>query len=250
MMDKYASTILIELEREGTARFSELMKAIKNPRTLSKKLKELNSLGMVESKDGVYSLSGKGKQAAGFVKSWLELIEAPKAEIVNLDRIPHRAFADVLERYCKILLDRFKNRLLGVLVFGSVARGDWTKDSDIDLLVVVDGWEKPTWERTGELMGLMDGLRQTREFKKAVGQGFIPIIQHYPLSGLEAERSHRIYIDACVDGIVLYERDGFLTRVLGNFRRRMAKLGAHKVYLPKGYYWVLWKGRAGEVFEL
>lgn len=251
MIDRYAGVLLLELERRGVARFGELMEAIKNPRTLSKKLKELGSLGMIESRDKIYTLSEKGKRAVGLVKSWFELVGAPETKITNLERIPHRAFADVLGRYCQILLEHFKDRLLGLLVFGSVARGDWTPNSDIDLLVVVRGWEKPTWERTRELGELISKLRQTQEYKKAVEQGLVPIVQHYPLDDVEAKGSHRIYIDACMEGIILYERDGFLTRVLGDFRKRMADLGAYKVCLPKGgYYWVLWKGKAGEVFEL
>lgn len=250
MIEKHASCLLIELERRGRARFGELLEVLGNPRTLSRKLKELGTSGLLGSEDKTYFLSEKGRKVAELCQTLLELIEAPEAEPMNLDRIPHRPFADVLGRYCKILLNHFNNRLLGILVFGSVARGDWTPHSDIDLLVVVEGWRGPTWERTRELATLIEELRKTREYKEAVRWGFIPIIQHYPLDREEAERSQRIYIDACVDGIVLYERDGFLTKVLGEFRRRMAKLGANRVYLPKGYYWVLWRGKAGEVFEI
>lgn len=149
-----------------------------------------------------------------------------------------------------MLLDHFADRLLGIMVFGSIARGDWKKDSDIDLLVVVDGWDSPAWSRTRELILLINKLRQTPEYRSSVEHGFIPIIQHYPLNRREAETSQRIYIDACVDGIILYEKDGFLSRVMEGFRRKMRDAGAKRVYLRNRYYWVLWEGKAGEVFEL
>ncbi|MDI6819925.1 MAG: nucleotidyltransferase domain-containing protein [Candidatus Hodarchaeaceae archaeon] len=250
MIDRYASVLLLELEHKGAARFGELMESLKNPRTLSKKLRELSSLGMVESRDKIYSLSEKGRRAAGLAKSWFELIEVPGAEITNVDRIPHRAFADVLERYCKILLGHFKDGLLGVLVFGSVARGDWTPDSDIDLLIVVEGWKKPTWERSEELLKLRDELRNTGEFSRAVRAGFVPIIQHYPLDKDEALRFHRMYLDACLDGIILFERDGFLTGVLEGVRKKLIEEGTRRVTTPSGeFYWVRVPSVAGEVLK-
>jgi len=251
MIDKYASALLLELKDRGTARFSELGGILRNPRTLSKKLKELRSLGMVECKDGIYSLSEKGRRAAELVQSWKELLEGPKAEIKNLYRIPHPVYGGVLRRYCELLLNHFKERLKGVLLFGSVARGDWTPSSDLDLLIVVEGWRKPTWERIRELMRLEDELRNTPEYTQALKAGYIPIIQEYPLDEEEALRTQRIYIDACMEGIILYERDGFLTHIFDNLRKRMMELGSRRISTPDGkHYWVLWQGRAGEVFEL
>lgn len=250
MIDRYACSIILELERRKTARFGDLLGTVRNPRTLSRKLKGLASIGLVESDGGVYSLSPRGRRAAELAEGWFELLDGARIEVRNLDRIPHRAFAEVLGSYCRILASRYRGRLLGVLVFGSVARGDWTEDSDIDLLVVVEGWNKPTWERSRELAKAVEELRRMPEYRDAVERGFIPIIQHYPIDAEEARRTHRIYIDACMDGIVLYERDRFLTGLLSAFRQRMVDMKARRVCLPKGYYWVLWSGRAGEVFEL
>jgi hypothetical protein len=206
---------------------------------LSKKLRELRSLGLVESRNKIYSLTEKGRRAAELARDWTELIEAPKAEVKNLDRIPHRVFAEVLKRYCKILLDHFKDRLLGVLVFGSVARGDWTPDSDIDLLVVVEGWGKPTWERSEELLKLRNELRGTEEYSRAMRAGHVPIIQHYPLDKDEALGFHRMYLDASLDGIILFERDGFLSGVLEGVRKKLIEEGARRVTSPSGeFYWV------------
>ena len=251
MIDKYVGALLVELGRKGTARFGELLEILKNPRTLSRKLKELGSLGLVESKDKTYSLSEKGKRAAELARTWFELLEAPKAEIVNVDRVPHPTFGEVLKHYCELLLDHFRERLLGVLVFGSIVRGNWTRDSDIDLLVVVRDWNVPSWDRTRELIELGKGLRKSEEYKSSVVRGFVPIIQEYPLDEKEARIPQRIYIDACVDGVILFERERFLTAVLDGFRKRLKELGARKVVLPDGkYYWILHECKAGEVFAL
>ncbi|MHC1724535.1 MAG: nucleotidyltransferase domain-containing protein [Syntrophobacteraceae bacterium] len=47
----------------------------------------------------------------------------------------------------KVLLDaRFSHRLKGIVLFGSYARGDFTRGSDIDLLVLVSPLSDPVAE--------------------------------------------------------------------------------------------------------
>jgi len=169
-----------------------------------------------------------------------------------VERIPHAYLAPVIKRYCEMLRDLLGDRLISVMLFGSVARGDWDKDSDIDILVVAEGWgDKPVWERIKELRKAINRLEQTPEYLEAVRTGYWPVIQNYPLSPDEARRFKRIYLDAIIDGIILYDREGFLERVLRSLRRRLEELGSHRVVLPNGrFYWVLKKVRAGEVIAL
>jgi len=97
-------------------------------------------------------------------------MSAPQV-IKNLDKIRHPVFADVIKKYCEILLQHFGERLMGVLLYGSIARGDWDRDSDIDVLVVVRGWEeKHGWDRTLELMALENRLAETEEYRRATGR--------------------------------------------------------------------------------
>ncbi|HEY3822681.1 MAG TPA: nucleotidyltransferase domain-containing protein [Polyangiaceae bacterium] len=52
--------------------------------------------------------------------------------------VPPRAAAAARELKARVG-DRFGGRLLELRLFGSYARGDWGADSDVDVLVVVDG---------------------------------------------------------------------------------------------------------------
>ncbi|MFQ5710577.1 MAG: nucleotidyltransferase domain-containing protein [Candidatus Geothermarchaeales archaeon] len=182
----------------------------------------------------------------------LSLILMDKPPVKNVEKIPHAAYAPVIKRYCELLHQRYGGRLMGVLLFGSIARGDWEYNSDIDLLIVVDEWDdQPAWIRVRELQRVRRRLRETREYKTALEAGFTPIIQHYPLSLEEAKEFHRVYVDACIDGVILYDKNGFLEDIITSLRNTLAEMGARRIVIPgRGYYWVLKEVKLGEVFKL
>lgn len=249
LVDKYASDILRSIRSRGFARFKDLKGVVHNPRTLSSKLKRLTMMGLIKDEGG-YRLTNTGSEAASLLERLRSLLERERPLTAGFDRIPHRLYAGLIRGYCEILMGHYGERLRGVLLFGSVARGDWSRDSDVDLLVVVEGWEgKALWERIRELQPLRRRLTETMAFRRAVEGGFTPIIQHYPMSASEASDFHRVYIDACVDGIILYDRHGFLQRIMDTVRARMAEHGSRRVLIPgRGHYWVLKEVKAGEVF--
>ena len=240
MLDTYARTIVFELWKRGGLRFKDLQRSVKNPRTLAGKLAALRNLGLVKPYEGAYRLTGKGLRAASALK---ELAETLDERIPDTEeaRVPHPCYGPLLSKYTEMLRGHFGERLTGVLLFGSVARGDWNKDSDIDLLIVVQDWQGPSWRRTQELWPLKMRLMETEEHNVAEARGFVPTIQHYPLSTDEAVQLHRIYLDASMDGLVLYEKDGFLTSLLDNVRKRLQAQGAYRVTLPghRSHYWIL-----------
>lgn len=59
-----------------------------------------------------------------------------------------RISQDLLFRIKTKLQEIYGNRLKGIMLYGSEARGDATEDSDIDLLVLLDGpvdwWDEAT----------------------------------------------------------------------------------------------------------
>ena len=56
-------------------------------------------------------------------------------------------YKSLLEKLTKLLQEEFQDRLVSVVLYGSVARGDNRKDSDIDLLLVIKGLPKTITER-------------------------------------------------------------------------------------------------------
>ena len=123
---------------------------------------------------------------------------------------------------------QFGEQLVGVLVFGSWARGDTTEESDVDLLVVVDpdvaivrGLYRAWDEATGPLT--WDGRRLEVHFVRLPEAGGEP-------SSLWAE--------AALEGIVLYDRGFELARRLIEIRRRIAAGVVRRRRIHGQPYWV------------
>ena len=49
---------------------------------------------------------------------------------------------DIVERFCEIAKQKYSCQIEKIVLFGSVARGEQNKDSDIDLLIVWRGNKK------------------------------------------------------------------------------------------------------------
>jgi predicted nucleotidyltransferase len=252
MLDENSLGLLLHIREKGAARFRDLRSIIKNPRTLSIKLRKLRELDIIEEDGGKYKLTQRGIKVSVILEDLNKTLCTQKFKVENIERIPHKYFASLIKRYCEILKDLLGDRLISVMLFGSVARGDWNKNSDIDILIVADDWSgKPVWDRIEELMRAKKVLEESPEFQEALRNGYWPIIQNHPLSMEEAEKFNRIYLDAMLEGIILYDRDGFLSNIIQYFRRRLADMGSYRVTLPDGSsYWVLKDMEAGEVINL
>ncbi len=234
-------------------RFSDLKSVVNNPRTLSRKIKFLLNHGLLTRDRIGYRITDRGLKVLKLMQEILELIGARNEfRIINIERIPHKYYAQLVERYSRLLLEHFSSRLLSIVLFGSVSRGDWDRDSDIDLLIIVDDWDNmPIWKRLRELYEIREKLRKTGEYRSALEAGYTPVIQHYPLGRREALKFHRIYLDIVLDGIVIYDRDCFISRIIDTLRDRLMKYGAKRITKPDGkYYWVVKEIKAGEVYTL
>jgi len=252
LVDEYSLVILSNIKARGAARFKDLETAVRNPKTLTARLRNLTEKGLIESTTEGYRLSRSGREAVDILERLNEISGRSRFSIKNAERIPHRLYVDLIERYCEILYDRYRGRLISIALFGSIARGNWERDSDIDLIVVLEGWKNtPIWMRIRELQDLRRTLSETSEFKSALEKGFTPNIQHYPLDLSEASKFHRIYIDASLDAIILYDKQDFLKGLLNNLRIKLEQQGARRVITPgKGYYWILKDVKFGGVFAL
>ena len=144
------------------------------------------------------------------------------------------------EKLVKHLLKFFGDRLVSVVLYGSVGRGEASEESDIDLLIVAEDLPKSRFER----------LRIFSMIEEELGEDaarFSPILK----TPEEASRITPLYLDLVEDSIILYDKDDFMRRVLDRLRRRLRELGARRVWRGKSWYWILKPDlRFGEVFEI
>jgi predicted nucleotidyltransferase len=104
----------------------------------------------------------------------------------------------------------FGSAILGVIVFGSWARGQEAKTSDIDLLVVLDD-------------SMEIGRRLYRTWDESPvdwdGHGVEPHFVHLPLHGA---RISGMWAEVATDGVILHEREFLVSKRLVEIRQKIA----------------------------
>lgn len=154
-------------------------------------------------------------------------------------------FRSCLDTAAGAWMAALQERLISIVLFGSVARGTARPDSDLDVLVVAEGFPRTLAERRGILLQGWEGVRSAT--------GLPPIVWSLVTKtpGEAATRSP-LYLDMVDEGILVLDRGGFFRSVLDGLARRMRELGTRRVMLDDGsWYWDLKPDfRWGEVVEL
>jgi len=164
---------------------------------------------------------------------------------VGFENVKDGFFRRLLQELVRQLSEAFGGSLVSVVLFGSVARGEAGEESDVDVIVVCEDFPEGISGRVDMLLPVLDEVYARVEGRK-------PFIQFHPLRPDEAAKSRPIYLDVLEDGVILYDKEGFILRVLERMERKLRELGARRVHLKDGsWIWVLKPGmRLGEVIRL
>lgn len=157
-------------------------------------------------------------------------------------------YKSLLEKLTKLLQEEFQDRLVSVVLYGSVARGNNRKDSDIDLLLVIKDLPKTITER----VILFDKVerRLDDDVVRLMDEGYYVTFSPVLKTPEEAVRFSPIYMDMTEDAIILYDRDGFFRKVLEKTRKRLKELGFERVWLSeKSWYWRKRDYKLGEIID-
>jgi len=146
-------------------------------------------------------------------------------------------YKTLIERLIEALKRKYGDKFISLVVFGSVARGEARKDSDVDLLLVVDSIPKRRLERQREFMEVEKELEGylNELFDEGYFIDFSPIIK----TPEEAMRLSPLYLDMVEDAIIAYDKDNFFAKILGRVRKRLEELGSKRVRMGRKWYWIL-----------
>lgn len=148
-------------------------------------------------------------------------------------------YHSIIEYLVSQLFMGFGDKLVSILLFGSLARGEEKKFSDIDFIVIVDGAPSRYGERVDLISSMISGIDKSR-IRMWERFNIYPDVDMIVLDRSEAYTNHPILLDMIHDSIIIYDREGFMKKRLMELKEALNRLGAMRIQLPNGkYYWVL-----------
>ena len=158
-------------------------------------------------------------------------------------------FAPLLRDMLRAAREFYGPRLISLVVFGSVGRGDPHAESDVDILIVADGLPNGRMRRVEEFRPVRKALAPRLEEGRRAGfpTECSPVFK----TRNEVLAGSPLLLDMVDDAKILYDRDGFFAEALDRLRQRLAGLGARRIWRGNAWLWDLKPDyRPGDVFEL
>lgn len=143
-------------------------------------------------------------------------------------------YGPLVEEFLRLLKAEFGDRLVSILVIGSVARGMARPDSDVDVCLVIRDLPISRYRRRQLLTRVLDRLRESAASVELTRRGYTPDIAAVLYTPEDLRETKPIFLDWVEEGVLLQD-DGALQTSLNRLRVRMKELGCRKVVLEDGY---------------
>jgi len=178
------------------------------------------------------------------------LVYILSGRICNLWKLKQGRYGRLIGLASAETLRRFGSSVRSIVAYGSIARGVARKDSDVDLLVIMETTVS-LGRRLEALSKIESSERVKRELDWLYGKGVDTNISFLPLSPKEAEAFPPILLDIIDEGVALFD-DGFYRALVEEKKEALSKLGAKRVFISKDeWFWDLKpKMKLGEVIEI
>lgn len=166
----------------------------------------------------------------------------------NLAVLKQQRYLHLIVDVCIQLHRKKELGLVGVWLFGSVARGTARDNSDVDLIVVA---KELSGSRAEMSDAVYSAVNITEERQFLYENGLATDASIYPMAEGELGRFYPLLLDVLDHGIVVYENGARLSRAAESMRLRASRLGVKRMDLSKGWAWMLPAGlRVGELLEV
>ena len=154
-------------------------------------------------------LQKEWNRRATFSETIAELLHAPSF-IIKADKSIISYLDAIVSSLCT------SENILGIVLFGSVARNNFSQFSDIDTLIVSNLGFLQSLDLVEQTIGKLEPLRKDLLVSKGNFLNISPLILKLP----DLEELHPIFFDIAKQGIILFER----SRIITNFISRIRKI--------------------------
>jgi predicted nucleotidyltransferase len=126
--------------------------------------------------------------------------------------------------------DLWGAKLIGLILFGSAARGEMTAESDIDLLIVFES----EFQISRGLYRDWDRILETRD----IDAGGRPISPHFVSLPKGVSDAGGLWYEVAIEGVIIWESNLRISRFLQNIRRAITSRQIERI-AHQGYsYWI------------
>jgi len=142
-------------------------------------------------------------------------------------------------------------KVRSIVLFGSLARGEQRKRSDVDLIVVSDDFPESYSERLDLLRPVFQEVKRKESYLQLFKNGYRFSFSAVPYRPRDLDDTPPLLLDVTEDGVILYD-DGLMSRKLAELREKLRALGSKRVRTRAGkWYWVLKPDlRRGEIIKI
>jgi len=148
-----------------------------------------------------------------------------------------KKIAEPLRPLVKSLREGLGQNLIALVLYGSRARGEQRRSSDWDVFVLARSLPDSPMKRYAQ-------LRSLRYEEPEGGVSFLAKTRKEFEDGFPS-----FYLDLALDGVILYDTDGYMESKLRRIREIIKETGLKRERIPGGFFWD-WKKYPGPDWEI
>ncbi|GAQ95268.1 hypothetical protein TAGGR_2157 [Thermodesulfovibrio aggregans] len=147
-------------------------------------------------------------------------------------------YYDLVEKLSKEIVNFYSDRLVSLVIFGSLASDTFRPDSDIDILIVAKDLPKGRVKRVEEFIKNIE-VKFEEDIMRLLKQGIYITLSPVFKTPEEVQIGSPLFLDMTENVKILFDRNDFFKKYLETLKEKLKSLGARKVYSKGGYYWEL-----------